>query len=114
MKNKYARVYVSEAERPLLQFLVEYYDPTRFVPGYRESQEIPERKLLIAVLEDAIKAFNNPGNTLEHRKRHREAVQWFKENSSTESIFSFPSICERLGLSETYVRRKIYARASGG
>lgn len=103
MKSKYARVYVSEAERPLMQFLLEYYDPTQFVPGHTVSQEVPERKLLIAVLQDAIHALKKPGT-----ERHREAVKWFASNSDKD-LFSFNSVCERLGLSESYVRKKIYA-----
>lgn len=65
-----------------------------------------ERRLLLAVLEDAV------GSFLRHRHSHtkrgqrlfREDARWFA-SSDISWAFSFESICDHLNLDAAYIRR---------
>jgi hypothetical protein len=70
----------------------------------RKDQLEPEKKLLLAVLENAIRTYRQyiftPSRLL------REVEDWlFEENKA--SPFSFETICDALGLSVECVRRGI-------
>jgi hypothetical protein len=66
----------------------------------------PERRLMLAILEDAIDCYQN--NLLARRGRARrlftEAEEWILEKGS-DWIFSFRNICGTLGFSPEYVRQ---------
>jgi hypothetical protein len=70
--------------------------------GIREGEE----KLLFAVLTNAIEDFQKYLDAKDEtgRKLFQEAEEWFLEQSS-DSICSFSSICETLGLHPDYMRR---------
>jgi len=80
---------------------VEYYKIYR-----RKAGLVPEKKLMLAVLQDAMGCYraylisSNP----QREKRGQEAEQWFNEKDS-EWIFSFENICETLGINPQYVRQ---------
>lgn len=79
---------------------VQYYEAVR-----RRTHMEPEKRLMLAVLEDAVWCFqryifarDRKGRTL-----HHEAEQWLLDGSS-DWPFCFETICEVLGLSPGYVR----------
>lgn len=65
--------------------------------------DCPERRLLVAVLKDAV-------HTLQwirpEKIQHRDTVRWFKSRSR-ESPFSFFYICDVLNISPTWILRKL-------
>jgi hypothetical protein len=66
----------------------------------------PEKRLMLAVLEDAIHCFQDHLLAASGRKRRvfKEAQDWIAEMSA-DSIFSFENVCETLGLNPAYVRQ---------
>ena len=66
----------------------------------------PEKRLMLAILEDAINCYQD--NLLAQRSRARrlftEAEEWILERGSNW-IFSFTNICETLGFNPEYVRQ---------
>ena len=69
---------------------------------------MPERELLIAILEDAIYSYRKYrwARDGEGKENFREAEEWIMEGSD-DWIFSFNSICELLGLDPDYIRRRL-------
>jgi hypothetical protein len=81
--------------------------PTEYLATVRGKAHLePEKKLMLAVLEDAIQCFQD--NVLAQSGRRKrlfeEAEQWILEANSNW-VFSFESICEVLGFSPQYVRQ---------
>src|SRR5499433_2152850 len=66
----------------------------------------PEKRLVLAILEDAINCYQD--NLLAKRGREgrlfTEAEEWILEKGS-DWIFSFKNICETLGFNPEYVRQ---------
>src|SRR5262249_52443848 len=76
----------------------------------------PEKRLMLAVLQNALFCFQRYfcARDGRHRKSFWEAWQWFNEEGS-DSIFAFENICEVLGLDASYVRRGLkFARDCPG
>jgi hypothetical protein len=72
---------------------------------YRE----PEKKLMLAVLEDALFCFQNGLISRDNRKKRglsSEAEEWIMEESG-DWLFSFNEICELLGLGPQYLRKQL-------
>jgi|SRR3989344_2912827 len=74
----------------------------------RNDKEIePEKRLMLAILEDAVWCFKKylfvPEDS---RNGHefRDAEEWIWEEDS-DWIFSFSNICETLGLNPSYIRQ---------
>lgn len=94
--------------------------PWEVEPVYpdRQIRDSPERKLMRAVLEEAIRTIRRgPGTTrtpsrrggadqLYARDPHAQAVQWVLADD-TDTLFSFRSICTVLGLNPDYIRRRL-------
>jgi hypothetical protein len=74
---------------------------------YRPA-ETPERRLIAAVLRDAIDCYlRDCCAKNRHRKRSfREAEEWFF-GSQDEGIFSLDSVCSILNLDPGYIRRSL-------
>jgi hypothetical protein len=66
----------------------------------------PEKKLMLAILEDAVNCFQDNLSAQNGRgqKLFEEAEQWIVEFGS-DWIFSFEHICEALGFKPEYVRQ---------
>ena len=71
----------------------------------------PERRLMLAVLEDAIDAYvDNVGAQRGNRRvRFNEAANWFRSND-TEWPFSFVCICDALGIDPAVIRRMLVSQ----
>jgi len=66
----------------------------------------PEKELMLAVLEDGVRSFqeNLFAETGKKRALFDEASEWLF-NDGFEHVFSFSSICSTLGLNPGYIRR---------
>jgi hypothetical protein len=81
--------------------------PAQFFEIFRRQKaSAPEKKLMFAIMEDAIICFQKYASTRNHREmRHfREAESWIF-NKHSDWWFSFENICAHLGLDPDYVRR---------
>jgi hypothetical protein len=65
----------------------------------------PERRLLAAILRDAIDSYMRCcfGKSRREKKMHQETEEWFFGNG--EGVFSFENVCEILKLAPGYIRR---------
>jgi hypothetical protein len=79
----------------------QYFDNLR-----RKTILEPEKRLILAILEDAINSFqdNVSAVTSKGKKLFKETEEWVLEQDG-DWIFSFRSVCEILGLNPEYVRR---------
>lgn len=77
--------------------------PSQLFPSRAALQ--PEKRLMLAVLEDAVQTFlrfvAEPG--AQARRLFVETTAWFASDD-TSSAFSFASICEALDLEPSYLR----------
>ena len=69
----------------------------------------PERSLMLAVLEDALRCFVN-GGTAEGKARvlHDEARAWF-ESDAHDRLYDFANVCDVLGIDASWLRRQLFA-----
>ena len=82
--------------------------PTQFYAMFnRNPGREPERRLMLAILEDAISCMlkNPQGATPQQRKQYEEARNWVTTEEESDWMFSFKNICEVLSLDPNYVRR---------
>jgi hypothetical protein len=73
---------------------------------HRKTILEPEKRLMFAILEDAIDCFQNNllRPSLKSRRLFQEAEKWIVEVDG-DWIFSFENVCEALGLNPAYVRQ---------
>jgi hypothetical protein len=79
----------------------QYFDTLR-----RKTLLEPEKRLMVAVLEDAISCYQD-NLFSQHGKKRRlfdEAEDWIATPGG-DWIFSFDNVCESLGFNPEYVRR---------
>jgi len=69
--------------------------------------DMPEKRLMLAVLLDAIVQLRRPGST-----GAAEAAAWIT-GAGHDEPFSFRALCEALGLDPVYLTRGVYAWARG-
>jgi hypothetical protein len=82
--------------------------PEQFYATLRRNHFVdPERRLMAAILEDAMACLSKDphGYPRQHRKHFVEAYAWINANESEEWIFSFANICDTLGFDPSYLRR---------
>jgi hypothetical protein len=72
----------------------------------RRTEYEGERRLMIAVLEDAVDVYRKLAGARDERRRQlfREAEEWIESPDRTW-IFSFHNICDVLGIEAEYLRR---------
>jgi len=81
--------------------------PAQYLETFRKKGYLePEKRLMLAVLEDAIACFQKYLFSRDGRGRalFREAEEWIVEEGS-DWLFSFENICEVLALDPQYVRQ---------
>lgn len=79
----------------------------RYLENFRRKSSLaPERTLMLAILEDAVRCFQDNVSARDEKgkKLFDEAEEWFLETNG-DWIFSFESVCEVLGLEPRYVRQ---------
>ncbi len=79
----------------------QYFETVR-----RKAYLEPEKRLMLAVLEDAVLCFqdNVLAQSGKRKKLFEEAEEWILEEDD-DGVFSFENICEVLGLDPRYVRQ---------
>ena len=100
---------LSMEERVTSLFQPDTLLPEQYLDTFRRKLHLePEKKLMLAILEDAIACFqkylfarDGKGKTL-----FREAETWVEEKGG-ESVFAFDSVCETLGFDPAYLRRGV-------
>lgn len=79
----------------------QWYAPRRALP---ES----ERRLRVAILEDALRYYRDYRGSTDRRTRaiHEDAVDWFASDDRSEP-FAFESVCDALELDANAIRRAL-------
>jgi hypothetical protein len=79
----------------------QYFDSNR-----PDSSDVPLKRLMMAVLQDAIRCFQKGSHAKSGAKQRylHEVHEWvFGQNG--EGPFAFPSVCEILGIAPQYLRK---------
>lgn len=98
---------LSMEERVTSLFQPDTLLPDQFLDTYRRKLHLePEKKLMLAILEDAVACYQKYlfARDIKGRALFQEAADWIQHEDG-ESIFAFESVCEGLGLNPKYVRR---------
>ena len=84
----------------------EYFESVR-----RKTILEPEKRLMLAILEDAVDCFQNNvfAQSLKGRRLFQEAEKWIVEVGG-DWVFSFENVCETLELNPAYVRQGLLRR----
>lgn len=98
---------LSMEERVTSLFQPDTLLPDQFLETFRRKSHLePEKKLMLAVLEDAIACYqkyifarDGKGKAL-----FQEAEEWIKEKGG-DWLFSFTNVCEILGFDPDYLRQ---------
>src|SRR5216683_78051 len=80
--------------------------PSQFFDRFQIDASLqPEKRLMLAVLEDAVGTFQKyvTSSTRRGQRLFTEAEEWFAA-SATDWPFGFENICEALGLEPAYLR----------
>lgn len=80
--------------------------PEQYLDTFRRRSHLePEKRLMLAVLEDTVACFQKYLLARDHRGQAMflEAEEWILEKGS-DWLFSFENICEVLGMNPDYVR----------
>ena len=72
----------------------------------RKANSEPEKKLMLAILEDTVDCFQKYIFARDGRGKgiFREAEDWILEENS-DRLFSFETVCDALGFNPSYVRQ---------
>lgn len=92
---------------PPLLFSDDPLAPLDFLDAHRrQNYDEPEKKLLSALLRDAVFCFQHYLNAPKRssRKLQSAAEQWIFDADS-DDVYSFNSVCEHLGIAPDYLRR---------
>lgn len=89
-------------------FSVERVLPEQFFDGTNQ-EVIGERRLMLAILQDAVLCMQQKSRCSDSARNARLAVEWIRSTSDFD-LYSFSSICLHLGLDEDTMRRKLLDR----
>ena len=84
--------------------------PTQFIGAWRGAGPLSgERRLMVAVLEDALHCYQKYVDSEDprHRQLFAEAEDWIDADEQTW-FFSFPNVCHTLDLDPDYVREGLH------
>ena len=115
---------MKEREQTLDERYAGLFQPDTLLPSQffdrvrRRTEHEGERRLMIAVLEDAVDVYRKQAGTREGRgaELFREAEEWIEDRDRTW-LFSFENICDVLDIDGDYLRRGLHAwreRVRGG
>jgi len=107
---------MKEREYAVDERLAGLFQPDTLLPSQffdrvrRRSEHDGERRLMIAVLEDAVDVYRKQVGARDARGEQlfREAEEWIEDPDRTW-LFSFQNICDVLGLDASYLRRGLHA-----
>jgi hypothetical protein len=98
---------LSMEERVTSLFQPDTLLPEQFLDTFRRKLHLePEKKLMLAVLEDAIACFQKYTFARDSKGKllFQEAEEWLQERGG-DWLFSFANVCETLGFNPDYVRQ---------
>ena len=87
-------------------FVPDVITPAQFYDERRDDGQIrPVKRLMLAVLEDALRCFQNnlDAKTELRRRLFKEAEEWLCGNGG-DGPFSFEIVCETLGIEPRFLR----------
>ncbi len=88
----------------------------RYEAVYRRAEPAcGERRLMLAVLEDGIRAFLKNARATHGRafNLRREALSWLSTDDRSD-VFAFENICEALGIDASRLRQRVLGETSEG
>lgn len=97
---------LSVEERVTSLFQPDTLLPAQYFETFRRKSHLePEKKLMLAVLEDAISCFQKYVFAREGKGKvlFQEAEEWVLDENS-DWLFSFANICEVMGFDPAYIR----------
>ena len=100
---------LSMEERVTSLFQPDTLLPEQYLETFRRRFHLePERKLMLAVLEDAIACFQKYVFARDGKGKvlFQEAEEWIKERNG-DWLFSFANVCETLGFDPDYLRQGV-------
>jgi hypothetical protein len=98
---------LSMEERVTSLFQPDTLLPEQFLDTFRRKLHLePEKKLMLAVLEDAIACFQKYLLARDGKGKmlFQEADEWIQERGG-DWLFSFANVCEMLGFNPDYLRQ---------
>jgi hypothetical protein len=105
-RRRYRANWPANNEPALLLFQPDVLLATEFFEGARrERRADPARKLMLAILEDAVNCLHCYGSNSSETARtlFRDARAWIMDRQN-HWIFSFENVCESLQLNPEYIR----------
>jgi hypothetical protein len=86
-------------------FAPEILTPEQYADERRGGPPSPVKRLMLAVLEDALRCFQNNFDAKSGSRQlvYSEAEQWLCAEGG-EALFSFNTVCEALGINPDYLR----------
>ena len=108
--------HMKEREYAVDERMAGLFQPDTLLPSQffdrarRRSEHDPERRLMIAVLEDAVDVYRKQAGTSDQRGQQLfcEAEEWI-ESTDRSWLFSFENICDVIDLDADYLRRGLHA-----
>jgi|GEM_PF-2494294 len=78
------------------------------LPAFGPASVQPEKRLLLAVLEEAVRSWHRtvPATHGPAARRRQELVEWFASDDTSWPC-AFASICETLGIDRSWAREQI-------
>lgn len=109
---------MTDFENSAISYLMETAEPTpsQWVDQHRRTEESPEKRLLLAVLDDAVRCYieyhEGGGKWCRSRRLFDEAKLWVEGKWS--SPFTFKYVCGELGINPDWLRRGLEAARAAG
>jgi len=103
---------VQELFQPDTLMPSQYFDRIR-----RRASADGERRLMVAILEDAVDVYRKQAGARDRKRRQlfEDAESWI-ESGDTSWIFSYENICDVLGIDAGYLRKglRVWKQRTGG
>lgn len=99
----------ADNERVTSLFQPDVLLPEEYLDTYRRKSHVePEKRLMLAILEDAVGCYQKHIDARKPREKtmFQESEEWIFETDSSW-LFSFESICEYLGIEPEYFRKRL-------
>lgn len=84
--------------------------PEQYFSTFRRKFYLaPEKRLMLAILEDAVDCFQKCVCARDKKRRNLflDAEHWIFDKNDGDWMFSFENVCDVLGLSPRYMRREL-------
>ena len=79
--------------------------PEPYFPGsHRDTTDAPEKRLMLAILLDAVVQLRNSGSA-----DITEIESWIRDQDASDEPFSFTNVCAVLDIESSYLRRGLLA-----